>query len=168
MDFSADVAVIFEPESVPGVQVMLEVPQQVHALMSCEHPLAKCEELRLSDCAAYSLALPSQRAGIRHLLDRAATRLSLMLPTGVESDSTDFLLQCLRAEPMIAFQIPVAFSLRGPGEGIVAVPVNSRDVPTGRLQILQQKGRNLPVAAARFASLVTEQLNLSGPERQED
>ncbi len=167
MDFSADVAVVFEPEFVAGVQVMLEVPQQLHALMRCDHPLAKREEVRLSECAAYSLALPSQRSGIRHLLDRAAARLSLALPTGVQSDSTDFLLQCLRAEPMIAFQIPVAFSLRGPGEGIVAVPVNARDVPAGKLQILQQKGRHLPVAAARFASLVTERLYLSSPEAAE-
>jgi len=164
MDFSTDVAVIFEPEFVAGVQVMLEVPQRIHAIMRRDHPLASRREVRLSECAAYALALPSQRSGIRHLLDRAAARLSLSLPTALESDSTDFLLQALRAEPMIAFQIPVAFSVRGPGEGIVAVPVHPNDIPAGKLQILQQKGRNLPVAAARFAALIAEQLHLDSPE----
>jgi len=164
MDFSSDVAVIFEPEFVAGVQVMLEVPQRIHAIMRHDHPLATRHEVRLSECEAYALALPSQRSGIRHLLDRAAARLSLSLPTALESDSTDFLLQALRAEPMIAFQIPVAFSVRGPGAGIVAVPVHPNDIPAGKLQILQQKGRNLPVAAARFTALIAEQLHLSSPE----
>ncbi len=59
---------------------------------------------------------------------------------------------------MIAFQIPVAFSGRGPGENICAVPVHLDDVPLGGLQLTQQRGRTLPVAAARFASSISDGL----------
>lgn len=160
LDFSADMAVIFEPELLPGIQVMLEVPQQLQALMSEDHPLACEPEIRLSDCVQYALALPSHRAGIRHALDKAAARRSLTLPIQIESDSADFLLQSVRAEPMIAFQIPLSLTTDGPGDGLVAIPVNPHDIPPGKLQLLQQKGRNLPVAAARFASFITDALDV--------
>ncbi len=158
IDFSADLALIFEPEISTGVQVLLETPQQLHALVSTEHPLAGHQELRLSDCAQYAMALPSRRSGIRHQLDMAAARRSIALPVTVESDNADFLLRCLYSEPLVAFQIPVAFSIDGPGQGIRAIPVNTHDVPPGALQVVQQKGRHLPVAAARFGAFITDKL----------
>jgi DNA-binding transcriptional LysR family regulator len=158
-DFSADLALVFEPEPNSGVQILLEVPQQLHALMTTDHPLAGRQLLRLSDCAQFPLALPSQRSGIRHLLERAAVRLSLPLNVAVESDSADFLLKCLHTEPLIAFQIPVAFSGKGPGEGFCAVPVHTNDISLGSLQLAQQRGRTLPVAAARFAASISDGLS---------
>lgn len=160
IDYSADLALIFEPEPSSAVQVLFEVPQQMHALMATDHPLAKREQLRLSDCAQFPLALPSQRAGIRHVLERAAARRSVPLNVTVESDSAGFLLECLHTEPMLAFQIPVAFTGRGPGKNICAVPVHLNDVPLGGLQLIQQRGRTLPVAAARFASSICDGLSI--------
>ncbi len=159
VDYSADLALIFEPEPSSSVQVLFEVPQQMHALMATDHPLAGRKQVRLSDCAQFPLAVPSQRAGIRHVLHTAAARRSLPLNVAVESDSAGFLLECLHTEPMIAFQIPVAFSGRGPGENICAVPVHLNDVPLGGLQLAQQRGRTLPVAAARFASSISDGLS---------
>ncbi len=158
VDYSADLALIYEPEPSTAVQVLFEVPQQMHALMATDHPLAGRKELRLSDVAQFPLAVPSQRAGIRYILDMAAARRSLSLNVAVESDSAGFLLKCLHTEPMIAFQIPVAFTGRGPGENICAVPVHLNDIPLGGLKLMQQRGRTLPVAAARFASSISDGL----------
>ncbi|ASJ72237.1 LysR family transcriptional regulator [Granulosicoccus antarcticus] len=158
IDFSADLALIFEPEPNTGVQVLLDVPQQLHALMATDHPLAKQGVVRLSDCAQFPLALPSQRAGIRHILTLAAARRTLPLHVAIESDNAGFLLSCIRSEPMIAFQIPMAFSAKGPGEGICAVPIHLNDIALGSLQLAQQRGRTLPVAAARFASSISDGL----------
>lgn len=47
----------------------------------------------------------------------------------------------------------------GPGEGIKAIPINVQDLPPGVLQLSQQRGRNLPVAAAQFAAFVTDDLH---------
>lgn len=159
IDFSADLSVVFEPEESTGVQVLVEVPQRVYLLVVEDHPLAGKTEVRLSDCAQYPMALPSHLAGIRYKLDRAAARRNIRLPVVVESDSADLLIRCLTKENMIAFQIPVALgAVSGPGTGIVAIPVSEKDIPAGRLQISQQRGRILPVAAARFADFVTSGL----------
>ncbi len=88
----------------------------------------------------------------------AAARRSLSLNVAVESGSAGFLLDCLHTEPMIAFQIPVAFSGRGLGKNICAVSLHLNDVPLGGLQLTQQPGRTLPVAAARFASSISDRL----------
>ena len=159
VDFSADLALIFEPEPSSGVQVLIEVPQQLHALMATDHPLAEQPQVRLSDFAQFPLAVPSQRSGIRYILDTAAARRSLPLNVAVESDSAGFLLKCLHTEPMIAFQIPVAFSGHGPGDNICAVPVHLNDVQPGMLKLTQQRGRTLPVAAARFATAISDGLS---------
>lgn len=159
VDFSADLAFVYEMEPSTAVQVLYEIPQRLHVLMASDHPLAGKTQLRLSECAEYPLALPSPRAGIRHCLNVAAAQRSLTLHATVESDSADFLLKCLRTEPMLAFQIPVAFAPDGPGEGICAVPIHANDLPPGMLQLSQQRGRHLSVAAARFASFIMEGLS---------
>lgn len=158
VDYAADLAFVFEMEASSAVQVLHEIPQQLHVLMSLEHPLAVKKQVRLSECTQFPLALPSRRAGIRHSLNVAAAKRSLELLPAVESDSADFLLKCLRSEPMLAFQIPVAFAAIGPGDGICAVPLHPNDLPPGMLQLAQQRGRHLPVAAARFASFIREGL----------
>lgn len=158
VDFSADLALIFEPEPNTNVQVLLDIPQQLHALMAEDHPLASKSVLRLSDCASYPLALPSRRAGIRHILTLAAAKRTLPLNIAIESDNAGFLLSCLRDEPLISFQIPMAFSSKGPRQGICAIPIHTNDIALGSLQLAQQRGRTLPVAAARFASSISDGL----------
>lgn len=158
-DFSSDLAFVYEMEPSSAVQMLYETPQKLHVLMADDHPLASKSEVRLSDCVQYPLALPSQRAGIRHSLNVAAAKRSLTLRAAVESDSADFLLKCLRNEPLLAFQIPVAFAATGPGEGICAVPLHTNDLPPGMLQLSQQRGRHLSVAAARFASFIMDSLS---------
>ncbi|MFK7854787.1 MAG: LysR substrate-binding domain-containing protein [Granulosicoccus sp.] len=161
IDYSADIALIYEPEVSTDIQVLLEMPQQMHALLSADHPLAGNDEIRFSEIAQYPLALPSTRAGIRHVVNRAANRRNMELKVMIESDSADFLLSCVEHENMIAFQLPVAFGESGPRKGVKAIPVCAKDVPCGSLQLCQQKGRNLSVAAARFAAFVTEGLQKS-------
>lgn len=158
VDLSADLALVFAPETSSGVKVLLEVPQQLYALMSVEHPLAKQEELRFSQCVQYPMALPSQRAGIRYKLDQLAARRDIELSVMVESDNAEFLVKCLHHDNMIAFQIPMAFAVNEPGEGIIAIPINTEDIAPGVLQLAQQRGRNLSVAAARFAEFIHDDL----------
>lgn len=51
---------------------LISVRQQVHAVMSSDHPLARKSTVRLSECVMFPIALPTSRYGVRHLLDIAA------------------------------------------------------------------------------------------------
>lgn len=153
---AADLALIFEPVRMREVQVIAVVPQQIHAVMAADHPLAGREVLRLRDCAGYPLALPTARFGVRHLWDRAVLNSSLPLDVVLEADSFEFLRSYPAQEPVIGFQVPIG--LPAADGAIVARPVDPRDLPAGGLYLCQLRGRALPVAAAKFALQVQGEL----------
>jgi len=167
-NFSADIAIAFEPERLPEFQVVAEVQQRVHLRCSKHHPLVaqllqkssqravrrqKTQQVRLSDCIGWPVALPTERNGLRHLLERQSAQLGFTLKPTIESDSINFLERCLNDERTIGFQIPIGFSNLQSTER-VNLQIDERDVPAGRLVLGHLKGRTLSVAAARFMDRV--------------
>ena len=152
VDHDADLALIFEPIRLSEVQILASVRQQIHAVMAADHPLAARETVRLRDCAAYPVGLPTTQYGVRALIDLALVRFSIRLRTVLESDSFDFLRRYPAQEQLISFQIPIGLPADGNVEGVTSRPVDIRDIPEGRLYLCQLKGRTLPVAAAKFAA----------------
>jgi DNA-binding transcriptional LysR family regulator len=152
LDYSADVALIFEPVRLADCQTMVIVEQPIRAVMSPDHPLTGHRTLKLEDMLAFPLAMPMRPYGVRSLLDAAAARKNLRLAPAVEAESFEFLRHVVLHGPAIAFQIAVGLPAEGGRrETIVTRPIHPRDVPPGRLHLAQLKGRSLPVAAARFA-----------------
>lgn len=158
MDFSADLAVVFEPDISADMQVLLKVPQDVFAVVPRAHPLAEKSVLSLSDCAAFPLALPSRRSGLRALLETAAGKLGISLWVSLESDSMEFLNKEMADERLIRFQISAGAENLSLQAGQVAIRLSTRELDSGSLVVLQQKGRTLPVAAARFMDQLTAAL----------
>ena len=150
VDLSADIALIFEPVRLREMQVLISVRQRLHAVMSADHPLAGRDVIRLSDCAAFPVGLPTAQYGVRHLIDMALRRFPLPMTVALESDSFELLRHYPRHEHLVSFQIPIGLPRRA-DEGIVTLPVDLRDMPEGLLYLCQLRGRSLSVAAAKFA-----------------
>lgn len=158
LDYSVDLALVFEPARLSEFQVLAVARQAVHAVMPPDHPLAARKTVRLAACAEYPVALPSAQYGVRHLIDVALHRSSMTLTPAVESDSFEFLRRLPSHEHIIGFQIPIGLP-RGDGvDGIVSRRLDGRDVPEGTLYLGQLRGRTLPVAAAKFASQLEKTL----------
>lgn len=153
-DMSADLAIVFEPVQLMSFHTLLTVQQPVHALMHPSHPLADKKVLRLRECLQHPIALPTSSYGVRHLLEIAVKKTSSELHPVIESDSFEFLNHQALVENVITFQIQVATPTKVIPNGLVNIPVDTRDVPPGQLYIGQMKGRTLPVASARFADQV--------------
>jgi DNA-binding transcriptional LysR family regulator len=152
LDYSADVALIFEPVRLADCQTMIIVEQPIRAVMSPDHPMASRRTLKLEDLLAFPLAMPMRPYGVRSLLDAAATRKNVRLSPAVEAESFEFLRHVVLHGQAIAFQIAVGLPPEdGGNKTITSRPIHPRDVPAGRLHLAQLKGRSLPVAAARFA-----------------
>ena len=160
LDHTADIALVFEPLRLAEFQTLLIVPQPVYAVMAADHPLAEHETLRLRDCLRYPVAIPSTRYGVRHLLDKALMRSSLMLEPAIESDSFEFLRNYVLAEKLITFQIPIGLGAAKADQQMKFHPIDSRDIPMGWLYLGQLRGRTLPVAAALFADQLANTLQL--------
>ena len=62
-------------------------------------------------------------------------------------------------ENLISFQIPIGLPPEGLSGTTVSRPVDTRDVPEGRLYLCQLRGRALPVAAAKFALQMGRELD---------
>jgi len=156
---TADIALIFEPLRLAEVQILAAVRQPIHAVMAADHPLAGQSPVRLRDCAPFPVGLPTAQYGVRHLIDLALMRSSVRLRVALESDNFDFLRRYPAQEPLVSFQIPIGLPEEPGIEGTVSHPVDTRDIPEGRLYLCQLRGRTLPVAAAKFAAQVERVLN---------
>ncbi len=150
-DYSADIALVFEPVRLTDFHTLLTVPQQIHAVLSSQHPLAKKPILGLSDCLEFPLALPSIPYGVRSVLEDAARKQGISFQPVIQSDSFDFLRHIVTSKTIIAFQIQIGLPKESPSGGLVHIPIDMSDVSPGFLHVAQLKGRTLPVAAARFA-----------------
>ena len=160
-DFSADVAVVFEPDQFTDVHSLINVEQPVYLVVHKDHALAGLKKVRLSEISSFPLALPTQNNGLRVLLEKAALRASTRMRVAIESDNFGLLSKCLDSAEMVSFQIPIGLPEKG--SSLVSIPVDQRDVSPGSLFIVQLRGRTLPVAAARFAEqmVTTLQVNQS-------
>ena len=156
VDMSADIALVFEPVRMLEFHNLLTVRQPVHAVMSNDHPLAEKKQLRLRDCLQYPVALPTTQFGVRHLLEIAVRKISADLQPAVESDSFEFLTHHALSENIIAFQIPIGLPNTTEELNLLNRPIDRRDVPPGAIFVGQLRGRNLSVAAARFANQMME------------
>lgn len=149
----ADIAIVFEPVRVSDLELLLGVRQRIQVVLHPEHPLATKPTLRLRECLAFPIALPSAPYGVRQLLENATRRSSLRLASVVESDSFEFLCRHALEERIVTFQIPLGLP-SDDTPSLVRRPLDPRDVPDGIVYIGQLKGRILPVAASRFCAQI--------------
>ena len=156
-----DIGIIFDSVLPSDVQIVATAIQQLNVIMSATHPLAEKKQLRLQDCAAYPIILPRTTGGIRTLIDVGLLRSSVTLEQTILSDSYDFMTNYISHEEIIGFQIPLGMSpYLTNRQGVVHRPIDSQDVPSGLIHIVQSKGRVLPVAAAKFMDQIVQNLHL--------
>lgn len=166
--FSADLAVVFEPEIAEGVETLARMRQPVRLLCRDDHPLVAGRPDRVSfdDCFDWPMALPTPGNGVRRVLEQKAARLGRRLPLVIESDSTVLLQHMVLDGDAISFQIPVGLDAAWLPARLVHRGIAERDDLRGEVRVLQLKGRTLPVPAARFAERL--QGEFAGDTRGED
>lgn len=157
LNYSADIAIIFEPLSHSDFQTLYAVPQPIFAFMAKGHALASKPSVSFSDCLEYPIALPNNRYAVRKTLDKLASRISTRLDPAIEADSYVLLQGYVAKTDAIAFELQIGLPT-DTGSGLVARPLKLPKSALGLLYITQKKGRSLPVASARFAQQLAEAL----------
>lgn len=158
VDYSADIAMVFEPEPFQEFQHIVEIKQPVRAVFNTNHPLSHKTSIRLSDCSMYPIVMPSRLNGVRHLVEQSALRLDQKLDIVIESDNHTLLERSLENSENLSFQIPIHENHENSSTATQHVYLDTRDIEPGWLVIGQLKGRTLPVAAARFLELINDEL----------
>jgi DNA-binding transcriptional LysR family regulator len=156
--YEVDLVIVFRPPFMVNFQPLMTLEQQLVVVMAEGHPLASRRVLRLSDCAAYPVALPTRAIGGRRLLDEVLARTGLTFKIAAESNSFEMLRGLVINAGLLSFQIRIGVLPPGNSLGLIACTIDDRDVPRANLVFGRLRGRTLPVATAVFAERLTRQL----------
>lgn len=158
-NYSADMALVFEPGLLADCETLSRTEQPIHVVMAHQHPLAKHKQLRLKDCLDYPVALASLSSGVRPLLDKAADRIQVKPDLVIESDSFDFLRSVAGIKEIVSFHVKIGLSQKKVHDRTVHRPIDPRDLPSGILHLVKLRERVLPVAAKLFADQLASVLD---------
>ena len=161
-EFEADLALVFNPPELRGLRVLAQVRQRTCAIVAPDHPLAARASVRLKDCLQYPLALPDGSLSGRSVLDELFERSSAQPQVPLVSNSYELMRGFAREAGGVSFQIEIG---AGATAGTVAVPIEERNLPAGRLVLVALRERVLPVAAASFAEFVAARLIAANQSR---
>jgi DNA-binding transcriptional LysR family regulator len=156
--YDVDLVIVFRPPFLANFLPLMTLEQELVAVMASNHPLAGRRRLRLSDCAAYPVALPERSIGGRQLLEEVSARTGLAFKVAAQSNSFEMLRGLVTHAGLISFQIRIGTFQAGNELGIVAREIDGRDVPRANLVFGQLRGRNLPIATAVFAETLRRKL----------
>jgi DNA-binding transcriptional LysR family regulator len=156
--YEVDLVMVFRPTFLANFQPLMTLEQQLVAVMAKSHPLTARKKLRLSDCAAYPVAMPERSIGGRQLLEEVSARTGLTFKIAAESNSFEMLRGLVIHAGLISFQIKIGTMPAGNRLGVVAREIDGRDVPRANLVIGQLRGRSLPMATSIFAETLTRTL----------
>jgi DNA-binding transcriptional LysR family regulator len=152
-DFEADLALVFNPPDLRGLRVLAQARQRTCAIVAPDHPLAGRSSVRLKDCLQYPLALPDSSLSGRSVLDDLFAKSSARPQAPLVTNSYEMMRGFARDARGVHFQIEI-----GAPADAVAIPIDERNLPAGRLVLLALRDRVLPVAAASFAEFVADKL----------
>jgi DNA-binding transcriptional LysR family regulator len=158
-EYEADLALVFQPDRYPEFEPLMAVEQRLMAIMAADHPLALRKTLRLRDCAAFPLALLDRGFAGRQIADEIMSGGSTRFDIRVEANSFEFLRNYVAHTLAITLQIEVGALPDMLGSGLIACPIDDPRQVHGSLVLGQLRGRNLPIAAARFADQLTRRLD---------
>jgi DNA-binding transcriptional LysR family regulator len=156
--YEVDLVIVFRPPFLANFQPLMTLEQQLVAVLAKDHPLAVRKKLRLSDCAAYPVALPERSIGGRQLLEEITARTGLTFKVAAESNSFEMLRGLVIHAGLISFQIQIGTLPPGNKLGVVAREIDDRDIPRANLVVGRLRGRNLPIATAVFAETLSRRL----------
>ena len=156
--YEVELVMVFRPPFLANFQPLMTLEQQLVVVMARNHPLAGQRKLRLSDCAAYPVALPERSIGGRQLLEEFSARTGLRFKVAAESNSFEMLRALVVHAGLISFQIQIGTMAAGNKLGVVAREIDGRDVPRANLVFGHLRERALPVATAVFTETIRRKL----------
>ncbi|PMH44804.1 hypothetical protein BCU68_11685 [Vibrio sp. 10N.286.49.B3] len=157
-ELDADIAIVFEPYSMTGIDTLHSQHQDIYALMRDGHTLANYDKVKMSDCLDYPLAMPDRRTGISRIMHLDAHKSFYKLTPYVCSDSFEFLRHYCVYENCISFQLSIGLPDNLAAMGLIAVPLDRGSRQGGHLHVVQLRGRVLPVATTKFCQQVVTAL----------
>jgi DNA-binding transcriptional LysR family regulator len=153
-----DIAVTFDPQPHPAVQVLYEQQLPVGAVMTPDHPLASRDSLSLADCAGYPLVLPDPTWPLRATLDSLIDAAGLNTAVITSSNSVELLRLMIANRLGLGFQTVVGIETGVTRGELALVPIVDGGPLQQTLAVCVGTERNLSPAVQRMLEGLDERL----------
>lgn len=154
LNYDVDLAVLFSALPTESFDTIARVEQSVFAIMSPGHPLAERDQLRLSHCIEFPLALHDSSFSLGQLLEAQAHSSRISLHPVMKSNSFIFLQNYILNSNAVGFEIEIGLG-EDVANSLIKKPIALKKTNKISVQLIQLRGRTLPVAAAKFARQVS-------------
>lgn len=154
----ADIALAFDPQPHPEIELYAACELPVGAVMSPGHPLQKQSRASLSECAPYPLILPDESWPLRRLLDREIDRLDMPLNIVTSSNSEEFLRSMFDSHLGIGFQTVMGIEAQLDKGELVFVPLVDASPMQQVFAVCVRKSRRRGVPAQQLMDSLARRL----------
>ena len=158
LNYEVDLAILFSALPTESFETIARVEQNVFAIMAPTHPLLGNKKLRLSQCIDYPLALHDSSFSIGQILEAHAYSARLPLNAVIKSNSFILLHNYILNSNAVGFEIEIGLA-DDDANGLVKTPLVLNSSNKIAVQLIQLRGRTLPVAAAKFAQQISLAFN---------
>ena len=158
INYDIDLVLIFKPHLTAELRVVTSTGQRLVAIMAHDHPLAGSSSVRLRECMDYPIALPDRNFGGREIIEQRLVTSSMEMDVALEANSFDLLADFVLDSQAITFQIEIGSLLCQADPRWAVRPISDADTPYGPLVLGYLKGRNLPLATAKFSEQLARSL----------
>ena len=154
-----DAALTFSLQPEQGVQVALQVPSPVFALLSQDHPLANKEKLTVSDIAAYPLALSESGTTLNYLFEITCHLAGIKVYPALTSNAMGAIYTFTKDTPQaVALFGAQSIQRQAPKDGLILRPMTESTFVQRSLQLQVMAGRQHPESVQVFVQYLMEQL----------
>ena len=154
----ADIGICFNQETSPDFRCILQLKQNVLAVMAPKHPLAQAKRLSLKEVANWPVGLSMKWSGTRKLIDAASSNAGVSITPVLETNSIFLLHRLALSGQGIAFLVRSACKDSLSVGQLVGIPLTDALLTSAETKIITLPNRKLPVAAAAFLDKLTQAL----------
>ena len=152
-----DIAVLFIDRRYRGYQVVARIRMRLGAIMRPDHPLAKRQELTLTECAAYPVVMLNDPWILNATAEAEFTHSGAQFRPLVVTNSLAMTKESIHAGLGIVFFTPTGFVDELKNGSLVHVPLAEPDLSASEIGLLIHRDRqSFPAVRAVSANLIAE------------
>jgi DNA-binding transcriptional LysR family regulator len=152
-----DIAVLFIDRRYRGYQVMARIRMRLGAVMRPDHPLARRQELTLTECAAYPVVMLNDPWILNATAEAEFTHSGAQFKALVVTNSLAMTKESIHAGLGIGFFTPLGFVDELKAGELIHVPLAEPDLSASEIGLLIHRDRqSYPAVRALSANLIAE------------
>jgi DNA-binding transcriptional LysR family regulator len=152
-----DIAVLFIDRRYRGYQVTARIRMRLGAVMRPDHPLARRQELTLTECAAYPVVMLNDPWILNATAEAEFTHSGAQFKALVVTNSLAMTKESIHAGLGIGFFTPLGFVDELKTGELIHVPLAEPDLSASEIGLLIHRDRqSYPAVRALSANLIAE------------